>query len=191
MTVRPGVLRRSCPGIVALAVGGYGSLGCGQYEWPDRTVTVPPGSFVVHEEAMLSATPAASVALFVTPKLPTDCDASQTRITLAASCADRCGPIRVARDGAELATLLGPEVRRQSTVDPDDVERAYATPPVDGSRTAIAIPVSERGSTVTISSKCSLAAKASGGPAPEATDPHALVARVPPGCGYAVEVTCK
>lgn len=163
--------------------------GCGTTEWPDRPMTVRPGSFVVHEDALLSTTPRKSNE---GTGLPQACSAPMMKLQVHPSCEASCGPIRVARGETLLATLLGPEVRRASTVDPERIERAYATPPVDGSRTTLAL-VSGAGSeaTYTVESRCALTAKSGGGPPPTNEGDHKLLIRPPSSCGYLVEVSCR
>lgn len=162
---------------IGVAIG-MALLACGTYEWPDRKPAVTPQSFQLHEDALLSVRPADGGA---------PCPQPMARLKLDDSCQDKCGPIKVARDGAPYATLLGAEVRRKSSVDPDRIERPYAKPPVDESRRALALPPGN----YVLGGGCGLRGSSKTGPAPSPQQGGGLGFQVAEGCGYAVEVSCQ
>ena len=160
---------------VAIAAG---LVACGTYEWPDRKPVVSPQSFQVHEDVLMSATAADGGV---------PCPQPMARLKVDDTCRPECGPIKVARDGALFATLLGPEVRRKSSVDPDRIDRPYAKkPPVDESRHAVPLPP---GSYI-VGGGCGLHGSAKSGPAPT-QKAGAVAFQVGEGCAYAVEVSCQ
>lgn len=162
--------------LAILAAVGTGLLACGTYEWPDRKPAVAPQSFQVHEDALMSATAADG---------GTPCPQPMARLKIDDTCQDKCGPIKVARDGALFATLLGAEVRRKSSVDPDRIERPYTKPPVDESRRAVPLPPGS----YLVGGGCGLHGSAKSGPAPT-QKAGAVAFQVGEGCAYAVEVSC-
>lgn len=150
---------------------------CGTYEWPDRKPAVTPQSFQVHEDALLSVRPADGGV---------PCPQPMAQLRLDSTCQDKCGPIKVARDGAVYATLLGAEVRRKSSVDPGRIERPYAKPPVDESRRAMPLPPGN----YLVGGGCGLRGAAKSGPAPTQQG-GSLGFQVGEGCAYTVDVSCQ